>query len=91
MNHTTPFGKYRSSKKKKKSPSSLMVQQVKDPALSLQQLGSLPWCRFDSWPRELSNAMGVTKTNKKNHLPQNFDHFLKEKKKNSLRISVVAQ
>ena len=26
-----------------------MVQWVKDLALSLQWLGSLLWCRFDSW------------------------------------------
>ena len=28
-----------------------MAQRVKDPVLSLQQLGSLLWHRFDSWPR----------------------------------------
>ena len=27
-----------------------MVEQIKDPVLSLQQLRSLPWCRFDPWP-----------------------------------------
>jgi len=27
------------------------VQLVKDPALSLQWLGLLLWCRFDSWSR----------------------------------------
>ena len=27
-----------------------MVQRVKDPVLSLQQLGLLLWCRFDPWP-----------------------------------------
>ena len=27
-----------------------MAQQVKDPMLSLQWLGSLPRCRFDPWP-----------------------------------------
>ena len=26
-----------------------MAQQVKDPALSLQQLGSLLWCGLDHW------------------------------------------
>lgn len=31
--------------------SSLVVQPVQDPALSLLQLGSLLWCRLDSWPR----------------------------------------
>ena len=28
-----------------------MVQQVEDPALSLQQLGSLLWRKFNPWPR----------------------------------------
>ena len=28
-----------------------MAQQVKDPPLSLQQLGSLLWRMFDPWPR----------------------------------------
>ena len=27
-----------------------MVQWIKDPALSLQWLRSLLWCRFDPWP-----------------------------------------
>ena len=30
-----------------------MVQQVKDPVLSLQWLRSLLWHGFDSWPRDL--------------------------------------
>ena len=30
-----------------------MAQWVKGPALSMQWLGSLLWCRFDSWPRNL--------------------------------------
>ena len=30
-----------------------VVQQFTDPALSLQQLGSLPRCRFIHWPRNL--------------------------------------
>ena len=30
--------------------SSLVAQQVKDPALSLQQLRTLLWCKLDSWP-----------------------------------------
>ena len=34
---------------------SLVVQQVKDPALSLL------WHRFDPWPWELLHAMGVAK------------------------------
>ena len=31
--------------------SSMVVQWVEDPALSLQQLGSLLWLGFNSWPR----------------------------------------
>lgn len=27
-----------------------MVQRVRDPALPLQQLWPLPWCRFHPWP-----------------------------------------
>ena len=30
--------------------SSLVVQWVKDPATSMQQLGLLLWLRFDPWP-----------------------------------------
>ena len=30
--------------------SSLVAQQVKDPALSLLWLWLLPWCRFNPWP-----------------------------------------
>jgi len=30
--------------------SSLVAQQVKNLALSLQQLGSLLWCSFSPWP-----------------------------------------
>lgn len=39
--------------------------EVKDPALSLQRLGLLPWHRFDPWPREFPHAMGVAKKKKK--------------------------
>ena len=28
-------------------------KQVKDPALSPQRLGALPWCRFNPWPGNL--------------------------------------
>ena len=37
--------------KNKKYWSSLLTQQVKDPALSLQWLRSLLWRGFDPWPR----------------------------------------
>ena len=33
--------------------SSLVIQWVKDPALSVQQLGSLLWLGFNPWPRNL--------------------------------------
>ena len=39
-----------------------MVQQVKDSALSLQQLRSLLWCGFDPSPGNFY-AMGVAKRN----------------------------
>ena len=38
-----------------------MAQRVKDPALSLQQPGSLSWHGFDPRPQELSHAAGVAK------------------------------
>lgn len=46
--------------------SSHVVQCVKDPALSLQQLESLLWCRFDSWPWNLHMKEVETKTKNKN-------------------------
>ena len=45
----------KSKKKKKKGflprELSCVAQHVKDLVLSLQRLGLLLWCRFDSWPR----------------------------------------
>ena len=41
--------------------SSLMAHQVKDPALSLQRLGSLLWCRFKPWPWKLHILWRQTK------------------------------
>ena len=43
-----------------------MVQWVSNLALSLQQLGSLMWYRFDPYPKNLSHSMGKPKkqTNK---------------------------
>lgn len=38
-----------------------MAQTVKDPTLSLQQLGALPWCGFYLWSRKLSYVVGVAK------------------------------
>ena len=43
---------------------SLGVQQVKDPVLSLQRLGSLLWCRFDPWPGNFYNAKGAARGEK---------------------------
>ena len=39
--------------------SSLVARQVKDPALSLQQLGSLLWHGFYPWPKKFPHAMGA--------------------------------
>ena len=36
-----------------------MVQQIKDPALSLLWVRSLLWHEFDTWPRELPHAIDV--------------------------------
>ena len=44
--------------------SSLMAQQVKDLALSQQQLRSLLWHGFDPWPRECPHATGTAKKEK---------------------------
>ena len=41
--------------------SSLIVQWVKDSALSMQWLWSLLWYGFDPWPRELSHVVDVAK------------------------------
>ena len=46
-----------------------MGQQVKDPALSLQWLGSLLWCRFDPWPRDFHMPWTWPKQNKRKKKP----------------------
>lgn len=33
-----------------------MAQQVKDPVLSLEQLGGLLWQRFDPWPGNVKES-----------------------------------
>ena len=43
-------GPKKRTKKEWQGRYSLVVHQVKDPALSLQRLGSLLWCGFDPWP-----------------------------------------
>ena len=43
------------------SRSSPVAQLVKDPVLSLQQLGVLLWPRFNPWPGELLHARGTAK------------------------------
>ena len=48
-----------------KSRISFTVQHVKDPALSLQRLGSLMWHGFDPWPRDFQWALGMEKKKKK--------------------------
>ena len=42
-----------------------MVQQVKDPALSLQQPGWLPWCGVNSWPGNFHMPQTQPKKKKK--------------------------
>ena len=58
---------------------SLVVQQVKDPMLSLQQLGVLLWHGFDPWPGNL-------------HMPQVWPNKVKQntvkKKKKSFAWAV---
>ena len=47
-----------------KRGSSLVGQQAKDLALSLQQLGSLLWHGFDCWPGSFHKSRVWPKTNK---------------------------
>ena len=42
-----------------------MVQRVKDPDLSLEQLGSLLWSRFDPWPKKFHGPWMQPKKKKK--------------------------
>ena len=51
--------------KKTKVRSSLVVQQVRDLAVSLQQLGSLLWCGFNSWARNFHMMRAQLKKKKK--------------------------
>ena len=52
--------------------SSPVAQQVTDPALSLQQLGSLLWHRFDPWPGNFHMLqMWQNKTKAKTKTPGN--------------------
>lgn len=51
------------------SRSSLVGQHwVKDPVLSLLQLGSLLWCRFHPWPRNYVQRAWPKKKKKKGKL-----------------------
>ena len=52
-----------------------MVQQVKNPALSLQQLGQLLWHGFNSWSRNFHMSWAQPKTNKQREI---LLHVLKE-------------
>lgn len=45
--------------------SSCVVNQVKHPALSSQQFGSLLQCKFNPWPWELLYAVGTDEKEKK--------------------------
>ena len=50
-----------------------MVLKVKDPAFSLQQLGSLLWCGFDPWPRNIHLSKNWQK--KKRNKEKKNNHF----------------
>ena len=64
------------SKKNKKRDSSLAVQWVKDPMLSLQWLRSLLWHRFNPWPANFHMPWGWPKERK---------NLLKEQEKKMTR------
>ena len=53
---------------------SLVAEQVKDPALSLQWLGSLLWSGFDPWPTIAEKRK--RKKKKKTLLLKNANHHL---------------
>ena len=44
-----------------------VVQQVKDLALSLQQLRPMLWCEFNPWPRKFHMPQVLPKKEKKFH------------------------
>lgn len=52
---------------------------IKDPALSLQQFGSLLWYRFDSWPSNFHMQQVLHKETKTNTKPIHYtDSILKQ-------------
>ena len=51
--------------------SSLVAQQVRNPALSLLQLGLLLWCGFDPWPRNFHMPWVQPKTERENDRGRN--------------------
>jgi len=59
---------------KNEDQSSLVAQQVEDLALSLQQLGSLLWHMFDSWPRNFHMPWHSQKKKKKRKQKENEDY-----------------
>ena len=61
-----PGGFYFAYPYEKNGMSSLVVQQVKDPVLLLQQLWSLTWNGFDSWPGNFGMPCLRKKKKKKN-------------------------
>ena len=66
-----------------------MAQQVKDPALSLLQLGFLLWLGFDPWPGNSSTCHGHGQKQKTKNKKQNFLNFLFLKKKNQAKIILL--
>ena len=59
--------------------SSLVVQWVKAPALSLQQLWSLLCCGFQPWPRNFHMPWVQPKKKKKKKKKKNFPQHNKKK------------
>ena len=65
--------------------SSLVVQQVKDPALSLMQLWSLQWHRFYLWPRNFHMPQAQPEKKKKKKAAYHPEMFNKCCKSHSLK------
>ena len=58
-------GQKRKKKEKRKKMNSPVVQRIKDMVLSLQQLGSLLWLKFDPWSGNFHVPRAWTKEKKK--------------------------
>ena len=61
-----------------------MAQSVKDPALSLQQLQSLLWCRSDPWPGNF--CVPQVQPKKKNKKQTNVFLTVLEAEKSEIKV-----